>query len=89
MKYLIILFIIAIIFISGCDILGPRDNYPRAYPTPARIPAEYTTTSTTSTTSTTVIFDCKSCPERTICRNNECIKVEYSNTEDTGSLGTY
>ena len=86
MRYLLILLIIALIFVSGCDILGPRDNYPRAYPTPARIPAEYTTSSSTSTT---IIFDCKSCPERTICRNNECIEVRYSNTEDTGSLGTY
>ncbi len=87
MRYLLILLIIAIIFVSGCDILGPRDTYPKSYPTPARIPAEYTTTS--ASTSTTIIFDCKSCPAGTICRNNECIEVKYSNTEDSGSTGSY
>ncbi len=85
MKYLIIILIIALIFVSGCDIFGPRDNYPRAAPTPARIQAEYTPTSSTSTTT---IFDCKSCPEGYICRNSQCIKVEFSNVGGGGGSGS-
>ncbi len=83
MRYVILFALLSLLLLSGCQ----RYSQPDAYPVPAQ--PEYTTISSTSitTSATTTIFDCKSCPAGYICRNEECIKVEYSSTGGGSSGG--
>ena len=84
MKTALFILIMLILFISGCQ----RYSTPAAYPVPARTaPAAYSTTIVSTTVSTTSIFDCKSCQQGYICRQNQCVKVEFSNTGGVGSGG--
>jgi PBP1b-binding outer membrane lipoprotein LpoB len=81
MKIILAIIFIFLVFLAGCQ----RYAYPAAYPVPAQ-QAAYTTVSST-TSSTTSIFDCKSCQEGYICRQNQCIKVEFSNVGGGGGSG--
>lgn len=78
MKIILVFLLIALIFIEGCQ---------RAYTPPANPAPSQSSTIATTTSSTTTIFDCRQCQQGYICRNNECVKVEYSNTGGGGSGG--
>ncbi len=77
MKIVFAILFVSLIFLAGCQ----SYSQPATYPVPAQQPASKVSSTTSSTTS---IFDCKSCPEGYICRNNECIKVEFSNVGGGG-----